>query len=153
MPFAFVLYFGAPYLPTRRKTALTAMELLKLKPGDQLVDLGCGDGSVMLAAARLGIKSVGYELNPVVFVVAWLRTRRYRKLVTVKFGNFWHQPLPETTTAVFTFLHTRFMSCLDTYLVKEAKRLDKKLQLVSYTFEVPGKKPVDSKPALYLYQY
>src|SRR3982751_238116 len=87
--FAGVLLFGAPYLPTLKPQIQTALKLADLKSGQTLLELGCGDGKVLIAAAQRGLHVVGYELNPLLFLVAWLRTRRYRKQVRVVWGNFW----------------------------------------------------------------
>jgi cyclopropane fatty-acyl-phospholipid synthase-like methyltransferase len=41
------------------------LELAELKPGDVLYDLGCGDGRIVVAAAKFyGIRAVGYDLDP-----------------------------------------------------------------------------------------
>jgi hypothetical protein len=50
--FAGVLTVGAPYLPTLKQQVVTALELAQLKPGQSLLELGCGDGKVVLAAAN-----------------------------------------------------------------------------------------------------
>ena len=62
--FAGVVAFGAPYLPTLRPQVETALELVNLMPGQTLLELGCGDGKVLVAAAQTGLHAVGYELNP-----------------------------------------------------------------------------------------
>lgn len=33
-------------------------------PKDVVLDLGCGDGRMLIAAARLGARGIGYELDP-----------------------------------------------------------------------------------------
>ena len=40
------------------------MKLARVKRGDVLYDLGCGDGRVVIAAAKLGARGVGIDLNP-----------------------------------------------------------------------------------------
>jgi SAM-dependent methyltransferase len=72
--FAAVIFFGAPYLPTLRPQIQAAFALLELKPGQTLLELGCGDGKVLVAAAEAGYKAVGIELNPILALVAWART-------------------------------------------------------------------------------
>ncbi|HSH18794.1 MAG TPA: class I SAM-dependent methyltransferase, partial [Candidatus Saccharimonadales bacterium] len=93
--FGFVLLRGAPYLPTLRKQVDAALDLADLSPGDTLLELGCGDGKVMIAAAQRGLKVVGYELNPILACIAWLRTRRYGKQVQVVWGDFWTKDWPK----------------------------------------------------------
>src|SRR5215813_12979466 len=87
--FAFVVFFGAPFLPTLQPQITAALDLLDLKPGQTMLELGCGDGRVLIAAAERGIVAVGYELNPLLAAVAWLRTRRYGKQVKVLCGDYW----------------------------------------------------------------
>lgn len=150
LPFAIVLLVGAPYLPTRKKQVNEALDLLNLKPGDLLVDLGSGDGVVLVEAAKRGIKSIGYELNPLIFIVAYIRTWRYRNLVSVKCRDFWSAPLPRGVKAVYAFLLDPYMEKLDAKLTRELKKGSK---LLSYTFTIPGKNPATSKNACYLYKY
>lgn len=149
LPFGYVLIFGAPYLPTRKVQAQQALDMLKLKKGEVFVDLGCGDGAVLVEAAKKGLVCYGYELNPLVFAVAWLRTRRYRHLVKLSFGNFWNKTLPEDTKAVFVFLLDKYMTKLDEKLSSELSDA----WLISYTFKIPKKKIIKTKDAMFLYKY
>ena len=146
--FGFVLLFGAPYLPILKLQLKTAFELLDLKPGDHLLELGCGDGKVLIAAAQQGIRVTGYELNPLLAFIAWVRTRRYRKLVKVVWGNFWSVKLP-TTDAIFVFLLPKYMTKLDKKIMQECSRPCK---LVSFAFQIPGKRG-KSRDGVFLYRY
>ena len=65
LSFSFVLLFGAPFLPTLKKQIDEALDLLDLKPGETMLELGCGDGRILLAATQRGLSVVGYELNPI----------------------------------------------------------------------------------------
>jgi 16S rRNA A1518/A1519 N6-dimethyltransferase RsmA/KsgA/DIM1 with predicted DNA glycosylase/AP lyase activity len=147
--FGGVLLFGAPYLPTLSKQVDIALTLSGLEPGDTLIELGCGDGRVVLAAAKRGIKVIGYELNPFLALCSCLRTWRHRKDVKIIWGNFWTAEWPEAQ-AVFTFLLARYMSRLDK---KMLKLKNKPTRLVSFAFEVPEKKAVASKMGIYVYDY
>lgn len=144
-----VLLFGAPYIPTLKKQQATALDLLALKPGQVVYDLGCGDGRFLAAAARRGLRAVGYELNPFMALIAWISTRRYHRQVKVKWGNFWQADIGEAD-GIFVFLLDRFMPRLDKKIKAEAKA---GIKLVSYAFKIPGKKPAATKSALFLYIY
>lgn len=147
--FAGVLLVGAPYLPTLNRQMGTALELADLQPGETLLELGCGDGRVLAAAAKRGINSVGYELNPLLALAAWLRTRRHRRQVRVVWGDFWRAEWPPAE-AVFTFLLPRYMAKLD----KKCTRYPHKpVKLVSIAFEVSGRQPKTKKNGVYLYTY
>lgn len=147
--FGFVLAFGPPYLPTLTKSMNAALELANLKPGQLLLELGCGDGKVLIAAAQQGVRAVGFELNPLLVILCKLRCWRYRKLITVKWANFWTQPWP-VANVIFVFGLPRIMNKLDKKIVQEAR---KPVKLVSFAFPVPDKKPVSTKDGVFLYDY
>ena len=147
--FGFVILFGAPYLPTLRSQIDAAIELLELKPGQTLLELGSGDGRVLKAAAEKNLKAIGYELNPLLVIVSKLKTRRYRHKVTVKWGDFWSAEWP-ITDGIFVFLLPKYMAQLDKKIVQSKQG---KVKLVSFAFQIPGKKPVKEKSGVYLYEY
>ncbi len=147
--FAGVLLAGAPYLPTLSPQVKTALQLSGLSPGDTLIELGCGDGRVLISAAKHGYKVVGYELNPLLALIAWLRTRRYRQQVRVVWGDFWRADWP-AADAIFTFLLPRYMAKLN----KKCIRYEHKpVKLVSVAFKIPGQRPAKQKNGVYLYTY
>jgi SAM-dependent methyltransferase len=143
-----VLLFGAPYFPSLKPHMAAAFDLLALKPGQTVYDLGCGDGRFLKQAAKKGYKAVGYELNPFVFAYAWLTTRRYGRRVKVKYGNFWNADLSKAD-AVFVFLLDKYMPKLDEKLEGSGKHF----KLASHTFKIPGKKIIAKKYGVFLYQY
>ncbi len=147
--FCLVVLVGAPYLPTLKPQIAAALSLAELKKGQTMLELGCGDGRVMVAAAEQGIKSVGYEINPFLVAIAWLRTRRYRSLTKVVWGNYWHKELPEADT-IFVFLLDKYMEKLDKKCMQYKY---KPVKLVSFAFKVPGKQPKRTQAGIYLYEY
>lgn len=147
--FCFVVFFGAPYLPTLHPQIEAALELADLAKGETLLELGCGDGKVLIAAAERGLKVVGYELNPLLAVVSWLRTRRYQGRVRVVCGNFWTAKWPESQ-AIFVFLLDKYMNKLDTKIAQDCVPPTK---LVSFAFQIRDKKPDKTKDGVYLYKY
>lgn len=147
--FSFVLLVGAPYLPTMRKQTQTALDLLALQPGQRLLELGCGDGTVLLAAARRGIRCTGYELNPLLAALCWLRTRKYRALVTVVWGDYWQQNWPPTD-AIYAFLLPRLMPKLDKKIIHSCQA---PVRLASFAFKVPGRRAAKSSRGIYIYDY
>ena len=147
--FTAVLFVGAPYLPTRRAQIDAALRLAKLKPGETMLELGCGDGRVLIAAAQNGINSVGYELNPVLAVIAWVRTIKYRKYTRVIWGDFWRKDWPEHQ-AIFTFLLPKLMPKLNKKIMQSKH---KPVKLVSYAFEIPDRKPEAKDAGIFLYTY
>lgn len=150
LAYAFVLPFGAPFLPTHKKQTETVLDMLNLKPGQTFVDLGSGDGRLLAAAAQRGLRAVGYELNPFLVFYSWLITRRYGRLVKVRLGNFWRADL-SNTEGIFVFLIGHRMKQLDKMIARFSAAHE--IKLVSHAFKIPGKEPSKKNGAMYLYIY
>jgi SAM-dependent methyltransferase len=57
--------FPVPYVPTPMPVVKRMLELARIAPGDVLYDLGCGDGRIVIEAAKsYGARGVGIDLDP-----------------------------------------------------------------------------------------
>lgn len=66
------LTLDALWQPTDRVTVRRILFLAEVKQGERVVDLGCGDGRIIITAARLfGAQGVGIEIDPA--RVLWAR--------------------------------------------------------------------------------
>ncbi|XP_015682573.1 protein N-lysine methyltransferase FAM173B isoform X1 [Protobothrops mucrosquamatus] len=65
-----------PFVPATSKQIENVLIMLKGRKG-MLVDIGSGDGRIVIAAAKVGFKAVGYELNP--WLVWYSRYRAWRE--------------------------------------------------------------------------
>ena len=55
-----------PYVPTTDEAVLAMLKLADVKKTDVVYDLGCGDGRIVITAAKnLGARGVGIDINPV----------------------------------------------------------------------------------------
>jgi SAM-dependent methyltransferase len=55
-----------PYVPTTEAAVQAMLNLAKVKKTDVVYDLGCGDGRIVIAAAKnFGARGVGIDINPV----------------------------------------------------------------------------------------
>ncbi|MET0980168.1 MAG: hypothetical protein ABWX90_02850 [Candidatus Saccharimonadales bacterium] len=152
LAFGLVVFRGAPYVPSRKRELATAFEeLYPLSKEDVLVDIGSGDGIVLREAARRQAKAVGYELNPILVLIAKLLSRK-QPLVDVYLADFWFAKLPSDTTVVYVFGETRDITKMAQRVEDEAKRLGRSLAFISYGFAVPERKPIKKVGAYYLYQ-
>src|SRR5499427_4945045 len=58
--------FDVPYVPTTADAVQAMLKLADVKKTDVVYDLGCGDGRIVIAAARTyGARGVGIDINPV----------------------------------------------------------------------------------------
>lgn len=144
-----VFFAGAPYVATSVKNIRAALNLAALRPGETLLDLGCGHGRVLRVAAReFGAVARGIEIDPL--RVVWARLlNRWVKLgqITVVWGNMY--TISYTADVVFLF------GC-EIVAVQLSSRLKTQLspgsRVVSYGFALPGWTPDQVQGQCYLYQ-
>ncbi|KAM3937938.1 ATP synthase subunit C lysine N-methyltransferase-like isoform 2-T3 [Leptodactylus fuscus] len=77
-----------PFIPSCKTQTANVIKLLHGRKG-RLVDLGSGDGRLVLAAASAGFHGTGYELNPILFNLA--KVLAYRKGVSKDQATFLKQ--------------------------------------------------------------
>ena len=54
-----------PYVPSKPEVVAAMLRMAKITKGDVLYDLGCGDGRIVVTAAKqFGIRAVGIDINP-----------------------------------------------------------------------------------------
>ena len=144
-----VLIYGAPPLPTKHDTLGAMLRLADLKADDFAVDLGAGDGRIVIAAAEKGVRAVGYEINPILVLAAKVLIRRkgLQSLASVELANMWKMDL-SPYSAVFVFGSPGIMAALE-------KKLDRELKpgtrIVSNAFEFPHWKAVSKNEGAFLY--
>jgi SAM-dependent methyltransferase len=75
-----------PYVPTKTPVVDRMLQMANVKPGDVLYDLGCGDGRIVIAAAkRFGIRGVGIDIDPERIAEANVNARKAGVTNRVKF--------------------------------------------------------------------
>ncbi|MFH1171289.1 MAG: class I SAM-dependent methyltransferase [bacterium] len=149
---------AAPWLPTRAKDIRRLLDLAELKPGELLYDLGCGDGRVlMIAAKEYGARAVGFEISLLPYLAAKARTIFHpsRRNIQIRFEDFYHTSLSQADV-VFCFLTPSAMKRLKTKFVQE---LHPGARVASSTFSfdgLPGAvrvKPEEKTIAVHLYRH
>ena len=59
------IVLDVPYVPTPQKVVNGMLELADVKKGEVVYDLGCGDGRIVITAAKkFGATGIGVDLNP-----------------------------------------------------------------------------------------
>ncbi len=150
--FGFVVFRGAPYVPTRRKQIQQAFdELYAVSTKDVVVDLGSGDGALLREAAKRGARAVGYELNPILSIISRLLSRDEK--ITIKWGDFWNQKLPSDTTVVYVFINSKDTKHMKQFLEQHVVRTKKDLKVISYAFTLPEMKPKKTVGPMHLYEF
>lgn len=139
---------GAPWVPARAFDIDKLLDDVKLQPSEVFYELGCGDGRLVKAAAQRGAKAIGYELNPFIWAIAWLRCAGV-KGATVHLSDLWRADLHKADV-VMAFLVPRTMPRLDR---KAKAEMMPKARLVSYIFPIVGRESLPSSGSWHIYQY
>jgi ubiquinone/menaquinone biosynthesis C-methylase UbiE len=93
------LFAGLTMLVTGRGRARFVADLASLSSSDQVVDIGCGPGDSVRAAARRGACVIGVDPAPVMLGVARLVTRDRPSIMWLQ-GSAENLPLPEHSATV-----------------------------------------------------
>jgi ribosomal protein L11 methylase PrmA len=141
----------APWWRTSKKVARAQCKLAKIKKGDLIYDLGSGDGTaLMIAAKEFGAKGVGLEIDLIRFYISKLLLRLYgvSEEVNVKRKNFFQENL-KNADVIFVYLVPK---TLERLIPKFKKELKKGTKILSYRYEInlPLKK-YDKKNRIRLY--
>ncbi|MGH7331163.1 MAG: SAM-dependent methyltransferase [Candidatus Rokuibacteriota bacterium] len=96
-----------PYVPTKEPIVERMLRMAKVKPGDVLYDLGCGDGRIVIAAAkRFGIRGVGIDIDPQRIAEAEENARQAGVADRVKFiqGDLFEAAIQDATVVTLYLL-------------------------------------------------
>ncbi|MBI3889809.1 hypothetical protein HY312_04550 [Candidatus Saccharibacteria bacterium] len=149
----FVVFRGAPYVPSMKKYAAQSLdELYHVTKKDVLIDVGSGDGVILRLAAERGARAIGYELNPILVLMSKLLSRG-NPLVETKLADFWLTALPAETTVVYAFSVGRDMKKLANKMQQTATRAQHPIWLITYGHSIPKLKPNKSTNSHYLYLF
>ena len=146
-----VLQPGAIYYPTTDSAVTQILKLSQAGSKDTLIDLGSGDGRILIAAARLGAVAIGYEIN--LFLV-WRSRRRIHqakldKLATVRWKSFWQADFSQATI-VTVYLLPNLMNRLQRLL---EKKVNHPIRLVANDYPFPQLTPSKRYRQIYLYHF
>lgn len=152
----FLCYFmvsfftGAPFVTTPMSIVNEMIQLAALKKNDIVIDLGSGDGRILIAAAQKGALAKGWEINP--FLVAWTHIiaflRGVSKNVTVYCQTYRQASLHNASVVIFYNIpnHVPFIE------KKLRKELKPGTKIISYKFPLSTHKLVKETPSgIFLY--
>jgi hypothetical protein len=132
----FPLARGAVYVPSSREKTTLMSEMAAVIPGERAVDLGSGDGRVVIELARRGAAAEGYEVNPILVLVSRWNIRRAGMAgrAAVHWRSFWGARL-SPYRVVIVFQGSFVMRRLEAKLRRE---LPRGARVVSDYWRLPG---------------
>jgi ubiquinone/menaquinone biosynthesis C-methylase UbiE len=134
---------GGPYVPTPYAIADRMLTLANVGPGDYLIDLGSGDGRLVIAAvARYKARgAAGIEIDAALVKHATEQAKNAGVADRVKFiaGDLFAADVRQATV-VTLYLLPHIMGEVEAKLQKELKP---GTRVVSHDYSLPSWKPVD----------
>jgi len=125
---------SVPYVPTPQAVVERMLAMAKVGAGDYLIDLGSGDGRIVVTAARkYGTRGFGVDLNPVRIDEANENARRNR--VTDKVA-FYQRNLFETDLSQATVITMYLLPRVNLQLRPKLLELKPGTRLVSHDFDM-----------------
>jgi SAM-dependent methyltransferase len=129
-----VVYVGTPH-----DVVAKMLELAKVTKDDVVYDLGCGDGRIVVAAAKkYGCRGVGFDVSPVRLSESRETIRRngVEKLVTVEQKDIFTLDLSKATVITLYLLPN-----LNVRLIPQLEKMPAGARIVSHDFDMKGVKP------------
>jgi cyclopropane fatty-acyl-phospholipid synthase-like methyltransferase len=147
-------FFGAPWHPLMPHTIHRILNFTEIRSGETICDLGCGEGRVLITAAKeySAKKAIGVEIDPIKVGLARLLAK-FKKVdgqVSIIRGNIFDFD-PSDVDVVYLYLTHQAMDKLFPEILKKLKPT---VRIVSYRFCIRGMTPekISTDKTLFLYQ-
>lgn len=124
------------YVPTPQNVVDKMLEVGRVAKGDVLYDLGCGDGRIVVTAAkRFGIRAFGFDLDPQRIKESRENAKKagVEHLVTFEQKDIFKVDLAPATVVTLYLLPE-----LNVQLVPQLQRLRPGSRIVSHDFDMNG---------------
>jgi len=128
------VYVGTPYDVIDKM-----LETAAIGKGDLVYDLGCGDGRIVVAAARrYGCRGVGYDISPqrVEESLENVRKNRVDRLVTIEQEDIFQLDLGQANVIMLYLLPE-----MNLRLLPQLKKLKPGTQIVAHDYGIEGIRP------------
>ena len=147
------IFFGAPWHPLLPGTIRRILRFADVRPGETFCDLGCGEGRVLIAAAKeFSANTIGVEIDPlkVMLVRLLARINGVGDRVHIVRGNLFDFD-PSSADVLYLYLTHQAM---DKLFPEILKKLKPSVRIVTYRFCLRGMTPekVSEDKTLFLYQ-
>jgi hypothetical protein len=128
-----------PYVPTPQDVVERMLDVAKVGPHDYLIDLGSGDGRIVVTAARkYGTRGFGVDLNPERIRES---TENARRAGVAEKVAFYQRDLFETNLADATVITMYLLPQVNIELRPKLLELKPGTRLVSHDFDLGDWKP------------
>ena len=127
------------YVPTPQNVVDKLLDAAKLTKSDVVYDLGCGDGRIVInAAKRFGVKATGFDIDPkrVAESRANVKSNGVEHLVTIEQKDIFTVDLSPASVVTLYLLPE-----LNVRLIPQLEKLRPGSRIVSHDFDMEGVEP------------
>ena len=127
------------YVPTPNDVTAKMLEMAAVKQSDLLYDLGCGDGRIVVTAAKkFGCKAVGYEIDPqrVAEALENVKKRKVEHLAKIEQKDIFTLDLSEASVIALYLL-----PAMNVKLLPQLEKLKPGARIVVHDYPVGGLVP------------
>jgi SAM-dependent methyltransferase len=124
------------FVPTPQEVVDKMLELADVKKDDLVYDLGCGDGRIVVTAAKkFGCKGVGYDIDPqrVIDSLANVKKNNVEDLVNIFQKDIFTLDLSKANVITLYLL-----SSLNVKLIPQLEQVKPGTRIVSHDFDMQG---------------
>ena len=125
------VYVGTPYDVIDRM-----LDVGLIRRGDVLYDLGCGDGRIVVAAAkRFGCRGVGYDINPIRIEESLQNVRQHgvERLVKIEQADIFELDLSQADVIMLYLLPS-----MNKKLIPQLEQLKPGARIVCHNYDLKG---------------
>lgn len=130
------------FVPTPQSVVDKMLEMAEIKKGDVVYDLGCGDGRIVVTAAKkYGVKAIGFDIDPdrVKESLANVKSNKVEHLVTIRQEDIFTLDLREANVVTLYLLPD-----LNVRLMPQLEKLKPGSRILSHDFDMRGAKPLQT---------
>jgi len=127
------------YVPTPHEVVAKMLDMAKVTKDDVVYDLGCGDGRIVVAAAKkYGCKAFGFDIDPkrIAEAKANVKKNKVGKLATIEQKDIFELDLSKANVVTLYLLPS-----LNVKLIPQLEKLKPGSRIVSHDFDMQGVEP------------
>ncbi len=129
-------------MPSPPEIVAGMLDMAELQAGDSLLDLGCGDGRIVLAAAARGYRARGVDLDPRLIERCRASTREAGMTDRASFevGNFFDTDLTQADVITLYLL-----TSINRTLRQKLQSLRPGTRIISHSFDMGDWQPDETR--------